>query len=87
MGEGSGTILTGRAQVAAEQDGASVRVSRLRDQKSLLAVVGAFPDNCFMAKVVGKKMENKTKFCCILKVSLEERIVQCGRKSSELNQK
>lgn len=32
-------------------------------------------------------MESKTIFCCILKVSLEERVIQRGGKSSELNQK
>lgn len=87
MGWGLGSGFMGRAQVPEEQDAASGRGPWLMDPKSLLATVGSFPDNCFMANVVGKKMKNRTKFCCILKVFLEERIVQYGAKSPELNQK
>ena len=46
-----------------------------------------FSRQLFHGKCGGKKMKNKTKFCCILKVFLEERIVQYGAKSPELNQK
>ena len=87
MGWGLGNGFSGREQVPVEQDAASGRGPWLTDQKSFLVAVGSFPDNCFMVNVVGKKMENKTKFCCILKVFLEERIVQCGTKSPEVNQK
>lgn len=87
MGWSLGSGFMGRAQVPAEQDAASGRGPWLKGQKFFLAAVGSLPDNCFMVNVVGKKMENKTKFCCILKVFLEERIVQCDTKSPELNQK
>jgi len=87
VGWGLDSGFMGRAQVPAEQAAASGGGPWLMDPKSLLATVGSFPDNCFMANVVGKKMKNKTKFYCILKVFLEERIVQCGAKSPELNQK
>lgn len=85
-GRGLGSLLTHRKQIPAEQDWASVRLPQLGDQQSLWVTLGEFLDNCFIANV-GEKMENKTKFCCILKVSWEERIVSCGGKNSELNQK
>lgn len=59
-----GSVLMGRALFPAEQDGASLKVSWLREQQSSLATVGVFPDNCFMANVVGEKIEDKPKFCC-----------------------
>lgn len=69
---GRGFGFKGRGQVPAGQDRASVRVPQEKDQLSLLATVGVFLGNHFMANVVSKKMDNKTKFCCTLKVSLKE---------------
>lgn len=82
-----GQWTRGQSASPAEQGAASGRGPWLDGSKSLLATVGSLPDNCFMANVVGRKMKNKTKFCHILKVFLEERIVQCGTESPELNQK
>lgn len=51
--------------------------------------MGVSLDNHFMANVVDgeKKGEQNQFFFCILEVSLEDGIVQCSGKSSELNYK